>query len=576
MRWRLVAFAGAAFLAVAPLAGQQEGVSRAFELERRGDYVAAADAYRAVLAGKPTDVVALLGLERVLVPLNRAGDLLPEVRAALAAKSPSEVVYGVALRAWAAADEPDSMRAVADRWAAVAPIDEAPYREWGAAALGRGDHAGAVEAYALGRDRLKRPDALAAERAQLAVMDGDYAGGLREWLAAVRRLPGYRLSAIGAMSQAPADARPGLLRILSREEDFIARRMEAELRVRWGDPVGGLQTLLEALPDGPGPAADALRELVDQLRAQQTPQGRLALARGLEALADRWPGGDRSRLRLESARAYTAAGDHDAARRMLAGLADDRSASRPVAAGASDALIRVLIAEGRLDEAARRLDADDLALSVDVREDLRLGLVSGWLRQGDLARAEAALGADSTVEAWALRGKILLFRGDISGAVEHFRKAGPYAGDRQEATSRTVLLALLQPLESDSLPSLGRAMLLLEKGDTAHAIAALEIVSRGVSAGSGGAGIAFLAGRLAAASGRGSDAERLFRAAAVKDAPGTAPAAELALGELFLSQDRTSDAVAQLEHLILTYPESALVPQARRRLDQARGAVPKT
>jgi len=31
-----------------------------------------------------------------------------------------------------------------------------------------------------------------------------------------------------------------------------------------------------------------------------------------------------------------------------------------------------------------------------------------------------------------------------------------------------------------------------------------------------------------------------------------------------------------LEHLILTYPRSALVPQARRKLDEARGAVPKT
>jgi hypothetical protein len=28
--------------------------------------------------------------------------------------------------------------------------------------------------------------------------------------------------------------------------------------------------------------------------------------------------------------------------------------------------------------------------------------------------------------------------------------------------------------------------------------------------------------------------------------------------------------------LILTHPASALVPQSRRRLDEARGAVPKT
>jgi hypothetical protein len=34
--------------------------------------------------------------------------------------------------------------------------------------------------------------------------------------------------------------------------------------------------------------------------------------------------------------------------------------------------------------------------------------------------------------------------------------------------------------------------------------------------------------------------------------------------------------VSTLEHLILTYSTSALVPQARRALDEARGAVPRT
>jgi len=71
-------------------------------------------------------------------------------------------------------------------------------------------------------------------------------------------------------------------------------------------------------------------------------------------------------------------------------------------------------------------------------------------------------------------------------------------------------------------------------------------------------------------------AERLYRAAASREAPATVPAAELALAELLLERRRAEEAVAQLEHLILTYPESALVPQARRMLDQARGAVPRT
>ncbi len=85
-----------------------------------------------------------------------------------------------------------------------------------------------------------------------------------------------------------------------------------------------------------------------------------------------------------------------------------------------------------------------------------------------------------------------------------------------------------------------------------------------------------LAGRLAAAAGKPADAERLFKEAASGDAPGTAPAAELALAEVMIGQHRQAEAVAQLEHLILTYPASALVPQARRLLDEARGAVPQT
>lgn len=563
-------------LGVVPLCAQQNGISRAFDLERRGEYGAAADAYRAILTGRPADPAALLGLERVLVPLNRTGELLPEVRAALAADSAGSVAYGVAVRAWAAADEPDSMRAIAGRWAHAAPSDEAPYREWGAAALTRHDRQGAIEAYTIGRQRLDRPDALAAERAQLATMDGDYTTALREWLAAVRRLPRYRLGAVAAVAQAPESAHAELLRTLRAEDDDVARRMEAELRVRWGDPAGGLDALLSALPDGRAASAEALRGLIDQLRTQQTPEARLALARGLEALSERAADPDRARLRLEAARAYTTAGDRDAARHMLAVLAEDRGAPDSVAAGAAAALIQVLIGEGHLDEAAKRLGDAGPSLSHDEFSSLRLRLVEAWLKDGKLTEADSALGSDSTVETMAMSGKIRLFRGDIAGAVEQFRKAGPYAGNRAEATNRTALLALLQPIELDSLPALGKAMLLLEQGDTSRAAAALEPVARELPAAQGGAEIALLAGRLFAARGEGADAERLFHAAAAAATPATAPAAELALGELLLSQNRPADAVAQLEHMILTYSESALVPQARRRLDQARGAVPKT
>jgi hypothetical protein len=198
------------------------------------------------------------------------------------------------------------------------------------------------------------------------------------------------------------------------------------------------------------------------------------------------------------------------------------------------------------------------------------------MRAGDLTRADSVIAADTSIDGLALSGRIRLYRGDIAGAVERFKAAGPYAGDRAEATRRTTLLALLQPIQVDSLPELGQALLQLEQGDTAQASAGLERVAAQLIPAQGGAELNLLAGRLLAATGRTDDAERLLRTAATKDAPTTAPAAELALAELLLSTRRPTEAMELLEHLILTYPQSALVPQARRKLDEARGAVPKT
>jgi predicted Zn-dependent protease len=160
--------------------------------------------------------------------------------------------------------------------------------------------------------------------------------------------------------------------------------------------------------------------------------------------------------------------------------------------------------------------------------------------------------------------------------VERFKAAGPYSDDRAEATRRTGLLALLQPLDVDTQPALGHALFRLEQGDTAGAVTALEQLAAEFPPQHGGAEISLLAGRLLAAAGKSPEAERRFRAAASQDVPATAPAAELALAELLLSGQRPAEAVDVLEHMILTYPKSALVPQARRRLDEARGAVPRT
>ena len=305
----LIALTG--YLLPAALGAQQQpgAMTRALDLERRGDYAAAVQAYRALLGARPADVSALLGLERSLLPLNRSAEMLPVIRAALAAAPTSSAVHGIALRTWAAMEQPDSVRRIAQHWARIAPTEEAPYREWGAAELSRQNRSAARNAYLQGRTHLRRPDALAAELAQLALADGDYPTALREWLLATHKLPGYRAAAVAALGQAPERARPELLRLLASDPDPSARRLEAELRARWGDPAGALRVVLAALPADRVQSIAMLRGLLDQVRLMQTPEARQVQGRILETIADRSPELQASRLRLEAAQAYSAAGD---------------------------------------------------------------------------------------------------------------------------------------------------------------------------------------------------------------------------------------------------------------------------
>jgi tetratricopeptide (TPR) repeat protein len=559
----------------ATLAAQGDLMGRAYELERRGDYAAAATAYAEVLRTHPENLSALLGLERALTPLHRIAELAAPAEALLRRDSTSAAAYSIALRGWAAAGRPDSVAAVVRRWARVEPADETPYREWGEVLLSARDLGGAKRAYLTGRERMGDPSALAGELALLAAAENDWEGAAREWAVAIGRYPGYRLSARNALARAPDDARSAVLRALTRGSP-AARRLAAELEAQWGDPAAGYALLSDNLPGSNEESVDALRQFLDASRAADGPAAARTRGQALEQIALRSTGAGASRTRLEAARAYADGGDAPAARRMLADLAADGSAPPEMASGATATLVTVLLKEGQVAEAERQLAAFRATLPEETANRLASQVAEGWVRQGNLDRAEAALANDSTVEAIALGGRILLYRGDLKGAATALREAGPFAGSREDATARTTLLALIQPIEADSLPALGAALLSLARGDSALAVRQLEQVADGLPPQAGGAELRLLAGQVEAGRGRAVEAERLLRAASDSTAPATAPAAELALAQLLLSAGRTQEATGQLEHLILAYPGSAVVPQARRLLDIARGAVPES
>src|SRR2546425_6565975 len=71
----------AAALVLVPLrSARAQVIGEAVELERTGRQAGAAVVYIAVLRGEPTNLAALLGLERVLPPLGRLPELRSEER----------------------------------------------------------------------------------------------------------------------------------------------------------------------------------------------------------------------------------------------------------------------------------------------------------------------------------------------------------------------------------------------------------------------------------------------------------------------------------------------------------------
>src|SRR5947208_2253109 len=425
-----------------------QAIGQGFELERAGQYEQAARTYLATLRADPTNLSALLGLERVLRPLNRLGELLPAAQRAAAASPTNAALRGVLLRTYVALNEPDSGRAVALRWAAAAPRDEAPYREWAMALEDAHRHAAARDVLLVGRRALGRPGAFGIELAELSRLSGDWEGAAREWAAALEDAPVQLPNAASALAEAPNAARERIARLLTAGTPSpLARRLAGELLLGWGQP-------------------------------------------------------------------------------QRAWAVFEPSVATP--------------------------------------------------------SADAAVARDSSVEGLALQGWIALYRGRLKDAQALFHAAGPYAGDRHEATERTAMLALLQQVPADSFRELGGALLLLAQGDSLHAVQALRVAAGRLATGAGGGGrpdLLLLAGRVAARldSAQQQTALALFDEIVHTAGEGAAaPAAELEWARLLERRAQTAEAMRHLEHLILTYPGSAVVPEARRELERAKGEIPKS
>ena len=112
-------------LSPAVSAAQQRGsteLGEAFELERRGRYEVASRRYRDILERSPTNLSALLGLERVLPPINQLDSILPYIDSALVLQPEHGSVRALQVRVFATLDSPDRLTEAARAWIAAMPL----------------------------------------------------------------------------------------------------------------------------------------------------------------------------------------------------------------------------------------------------------------------------------------------------------------------------------------------------------------------------------------------------------------------------------------------------------------------
>ncbi len=333
-----------------------------------------------------------------------------------------------------------------------------------------------------------------------------------------------------------------------------------------------------ALPADLAERRSALQAFADRARAQDGALPQRVAAAALERIAQDLPPNEAARYRIEAARAFAASGDQASARRVLRTMADDPAAPASVVASATSTLVELYARDGNAEEASRLLQQNRGKIPGSEFDRLAHAVARGWIAAGRLDRADAMVSADSSLAADEIRGWTALYRGDLAHARQWLRSGGaPTRGpEAARNVDRAGVLALLAAVKTDTLPALGAALLLAARGDTAHAARALVVVARSQGT-DGQAELLHLAALYSAASGDAAGAEALWTEVAdhfADQAP--APVALLALARLLAARGEAPTATARLEALILNYPASAMVPEARRELDRIRGAVPRS
>jgi hypothetical protein len=402
---------------------------------------------------------------------------------------------------------------------------------------------------------------LAAEFAQMQAALGMWVPAARSWREAGLHLPYLEQAAVFSLFAAPAGLRDSVREVLREAPvSLSARRMLAGLELRWQAPREGWAALSALEP------SDTVIRVWTEFAAEAEQAESWLTARDAYAQAFAARPADRG-LAVRAATAAMSGGDPASAVELLAPL---NGVSDSVLAPTITLLrARALGLLGRAAEAESLVTAQGSILDDAAKRQAHRALAWAWIRAGDLARARQslAIAGGDTEEGERVGAWIALYEGDLKTARGGLRRTDESSNDVVTA------MALLSRTRADSARAVGDAFLALARGDTARAAALFAVAAEGVPDAA-----PFLLGtaaRLHLAARDTASSITLWQLilSSHTEAPEAAES-DLEWARVLRRRGDTAGAIARLEHLILTYSESALVPQARRELELSRGSIP--
>ncbi|MEP6998859.1 MAG: hypothetical protein ABI969_00165 [bacterium] len=532
-------------------------VMRGLELENAGKLKEAAVVFRSALRAGPS-ANAVLGLERVYADLGMSDSLLAPLDT-LIGQNPRESIYRtVQLRTLQILRRDERLRDAFEKWVRAVPRDAAPYREYARILIQLGRPATADTIVARGRTALGSLRDLEYENAQLRAAMGEWLPSAQSWRRALVDAPHLSVASAYALAPAPPASRDGIRAALaSLPADPGSRRALAELELTWGRPPEAWEALRTLRPDTS--AANMWEEFGD--RAYTEERWSIAHDALVAALKVRWT----SPLAVRAASAALRAGS-PAEVFTLAPITYWENDSARAGREFLPLHVAALVALGRGSEADALIAHYDRFLVPAQRMRVAQMVAMAWVRAGDLAKARAALSAAGPdADSSEAAGWLALYDGRLAAARTLLRAS------RAPNAELALAMGIVARAKGDTAPQLGAAFLAMARADSVDA--SVRFVAAAARHPEIAPALLLVAARLRA--NKPDDAIPVWQRI-IQEHASTPEAveSELEWARVLRRRGDVTGATAHLEHLILSAPQSALLPQARRELELVRGAVP--